>query len=108
MKIDHSLSLSIDLAKEYIVKIAIVEFPFLALPVINQMFTFIVDKVLSRVENEGQLLISFSEINNRNNAQKEEYEASLKKLSEAKTQEEKNEALRVAKSRLRDLIKFPT
>jgi glycyl-tRNA synthetase beta subunit len=100
------LSLSIDLAKEYIVKIAVIEFPFLALPVVNQLFNFFVDRLLSRIEAEGILHLQFNAIDEENEKKLEEYNKALKNLEDAKSEEEKNEALKEAKSRLGDLIKF--
>jgi glycyl-tRNA synthetase beta subunit len=100
------LSLSIDLAKEYIVKIAMLEFPFLALPVVNHVFSFFVDRILARIEAEGQLHLQFRAIDQENERKLEDYNEAIKKLDNAQTEEEKNEALKEAKSRLGDLISF--
>lgn len=104
-------SVGVDLMGEYLVKLAIVEFPPLGLPVVRQLFSFIVKRIISRAKDEGELMISFAFIDKEIGEKKELYSEAVTKLKEVlesdTTEEKKNEALEETKKRLRDLIRFP-
>lgn len=104
-------SVGVDLMGEYLVKLAIVEFPPLGLPVVRQLFSFIVKRIISRAKDEGELMISFAFIDKEIGEKKELYNEAVTKLKEVlesdTTEEKKNEALEETKKRLRDLIRFP-
>jgi hypothetical protein len=107
----QKFSVGIDLMGEYLVKLAIIEFPFLSLPVLKQIFSFIVKRIISRTKDEGELMISFAFIDKEIGEKKEIYNEAVTKLKEVlesnTTEEKKDEALEETKKRLRDLIRFP-
>ena len=107
----ETFSATVEVMGEYIIKIALVEFPWLNLPVVRQVFSFVLKRIISRVSAEGQLAISFSFTDREIAAKKEKYEEAVDTLKEAinsnATQEKKNEAIEETKKRLRDLIRFP-
>lgn len=85
--------------------------PFLNLPVINQIFVFIVTKVAGVLYDEMSRYVKFTLIDIRTNAEKEAYEkavAELKVVHDApqKTPEEIARAKEKFKSTLRDLIRI--
>jgi hypothetical protein len=107
----ESFSFAVETASEYLVKLAIIEFPVLGIPIIKQIFTFIVMRIISRAKNEGELMISFAFIDKEVNHKKELYAEAVTKLKEVMKseidEEKKNEALEETRKRLRDLIRFP-
>lgn len=50
---------STDVMGEILTSYAIAQFPFLGLPIIKQIFTHIVSKMMNRADKEGTLKISF-------------------------------------------------
>lgn len=107
----EKFSFAIDLLGDYFIRLSIVEFPFLGLPVIYQIYSYIVKKIVSRIEKEGELKISFAFIDRDVSIRKEEYNLAIEELKQVinseTSQEIKNEALNNAKNRIRDLIRFP-
>jgi hypothetical protein len=107
----QKFSVTVDLAGEYLVKLAIAEFPFLALPVVKQSFSYLVKKIISKSQEEGQLMISFVFIDKEVAHKNTLYVEAVTKLKEVLDsdipEEKKNEALEETKKRLRDLIRFP-
>ena len=107
----QTFSMTVDLAGEYLVKLAIVEFPFLALPIVKQTFSYLVKKIISKSQEEGQLMISFVFIDREVAHKNSMYVEAVTKLKEVLEsdipEEKKNEALEETKKRLRDLIRFP-
>ena len=107
----QTFSMTVDLAGEYLVKLAIVEFPFLALPVIKQTFSYLVKKIISKSQEEGQLMISFVFIDREAAHKNSMYVEAVTKLKEVLESDipegKKNDALEETKKRLRDLIRFP-
>jgi|688.fasta_scaffold1874718_2 hypothetical protein len=107
----ETFSMTVDVTSEYLIKIAILQFPFLAIPVVKQIFSFIVKNVISKVESEGVLQISFTYIDIETNEKKDAYVVAVNNLKEIlasdKTVEEKNEAIQETKKRLRTLIRMP-
>jgi hypothetical protein len=107
----QSFSVTVDLAGEYLVKLAIAEFPFLAFPIIKQTFSYLVKKIISKSQEEGQLMISFVFIDKEVAHKNTLYVEAVTKLKEVLEsdipEEKKNEALEETKKRLRDLIRFP-
>ena len=110
-KLEEGFGVAVDLSAEYIIKIALVEFPFLNIPVINQLFTFMVKRILSKIKAEGQLLIGFKLIDNEVEVQKDEYNHALEELNKVlsgpHTEEQKHEAIKQTKDKLRNLVRFP-
>jgi hypothetical protein len=107
----QTFSVSVELAGEYLVNLAIVEIPLLGLPVVKQIFSYIVKKIVARSENEGELWIAFKFIDKESKEKNEQYKDAIKDLEEVlasnPTEEKKNEALEETKKRLRNLIRFP-
>jgi len=105
-------SSAVEKISDYFITMAIVEFPFLALPVIKQMFSFIVKRVISKIQGEGKLFISFSFIDKEVEKQMEEYKRAITELRDIVESatiisgERKNEALNKAKEKLRNLIRM--
>ena len=106
-----SFSATIEVMGEYFIKIAIVEFPWIGLPVVKQLFGYVIKSILSKVQNEGELAISFAFIDREIDNKRELYQEAVTKLKEVLEtdvpEEKKNEALEETKKRLRDLIRFP-
>ena len=104
------VSFTANILKEYILKISFIEFPFLNLPIIKQVYSFIITRIIAKLEIEGKLYIDFKKIDNEVSIQDNEYNQAIKNLKEVlnsnKTEEEKNEYLQEAKKRLRDLIRM--
>lgn len=107
----ETFSISVDLAGEYLMGLAIVEFPFLGLPLVKQIFSYIVKKIISRSEREGELMISFRFIDKETKEKHNKYQEVMKEFKQVMnsnpTEEKKNEAIEETKKRLRDLIRFP-
>lgn len=107
----NALSFGTDILVDYFIWLSIVEFPFLGLPVVREMYSYIVRKVMTRFKNEGELHISFAFIDKDVSIKKEEYKIAITQLKEvinsAATEEQKNDALKEAKNRIRNLIRFP-
>ncbi len=106
-----TFSASIEVMGEYFIKIAIVELPWIGLPVIKQVFSYVIKSILSKVHDEGQIAISFAFIDREIDNKRELYQEAVTKLKEVLEtdvpEDKKNEALEETKKRLRDLIRFP-
>jgi hypothetical protein len=105
-------SVLVETMGDYFVKLAILQFPFLGLPVVKQAFGFIVKKVFSKIQSEGELIIAFKFIDQEREQSRIQYDTAIEELkevlaSQTTTQEQKDEALKVAKEKLRNLIRFP-
>lgn len=111
IELQDSLSAGMSVLEEYIVRIAIAQVPFLGLPIIKQIFAYILSKVLEKVEGEGQLLISFKMIDVEIDKEVKEYKDAIESLKVANTtgvsDEERQLALKLAKDKLRALIRMP-
>jgi hypothetical protein len=94
----------VNLIKNYIVQIALIQFPFLNLPGIKQIFTYMLGRILDKIETEGSIFISFSLIDDNVNKQVKEYEEALERFKKGEINESN---LDEVKNKLRDLIKFP-
>jgi hypothetical protein len=94
----------VNLIKNYIVQIALIQFPFLNLPGIKQIFTYMLGRILDKIETEGEIFISFSLIDDNVNKQVKEYEEALERFKKGEINESN---LDEVKNKLRDLIKFP-
>lgn len=108
--IPEQFDLMADIASDYIIKIAIIQFPFLALPFIKQVFTIVMKKVLNIAKNEGKIMITFKLIDLETEEEKNEYERAinnLRNLPHDAPKEVKDEAIKNAKDRLSRLIRFP-
>jgi hypothetical protein len=100
------------LAAKYLIALGIAEVPFLGLPIIKQIFTFIVNRIIGKASNEGELMISFKFIDNDKDERNGQYKEALKEWRQVATnstisQEEKNAKLEEARKRMGDLIRFP-
>lgn len=111
-KVDQVLDVVSDVTSEYIIKLSIVEFPFLGLPIIKQMYSYIIQKVVGKIKDEEQLFITFAIIDSDVQGRKKEYDTAVDNLKEVLqspvSEERKNEALEETKKRLRNLIRFPS
>jgi hypothetical protein len=94
----------VNLIKNYIVQIALIQFPFLNLPGLKQIFTYMLGRILDKIETEGEIFISFSLIDDNVNKQVKEYEEALERFKKGEINESN---LDEVKNKLRDLIKFP-
>ena len=94
----------VNLIKNYIIQIALIQFPFLNLPGIKQIFTYMLGRILDKIETEGEIFISFSLIDDNVNKQVKEYEEALERFKKGEINESN---LDEVKNKLRDLIKFP-
>ena len=107
----EKFSLLIDLQGEYLIALAIAQFPFLGLPVVKQVMSYAIKKILARVEDEGELKIAFHFIDKETGEKKDEYVKSMEQYKEVlktnPTQEQKNVAREEAKKRLATLIRYP-
>jgi hypothetical protein len=107
----ETFSISVELAGEYLIGLAILEMPFLGLPIVKQIFSYIVKKIISRSEREGELMISFRFIDKETKEKHQKYQEAIKEFKEVMnnnpTEEKKNEAIEETKKRLRNLIRFP-
>lgn len=107
----NALSFGAELLGDYFIRLSIIEFPFLGLPIVREVYSHIVRKVITRFKNEGELYISFAFIDKDISIKKEEYKIALNQLEEVMksdaTKEKKDEALQEAKDRIRNLIRFP-
>jgi translation initiation factor 2 beta subunit (eIF-2beta)/eIF-5 len=106
----EAFSTTTSLASEYAMEIAMTEFPFLRLPVIRQIFTFIINRIVSKIQNEGKLAISFNFTNNEISQQLSKYNEAIEKLKKAdeiNNPEMKEAIINDAKDTLRNLIRFP-
>jgi hypothetical protein len=107
----ETFSATVEVMGEYFIKLAIIEFPWLNIPVVKQVFSFVVKKVLAKIRSEGELVISFAFIDKETEGRRVLYEEAVDKLKQvlesSPTQEKKDEALEETKKRLRALIRFP-
>jgi hypothetical protein len=94
----------VNLIKNYIIQIALIQFPFLNLPGIKQIFTYMLGRILDKIETEGKIFISFSLIDANVNKQVKEYEEALERFKKGEINESN---LDEVKNKLRDLVKFP-
>jgi hypothetical protein len=106
-----TFEMAVDTAGDYFVRAAIVRFPFLGLPIIKQIFTFIIKNTISKIESEGELMIRFKFIDKDVDERNHEYTKVINELKQINengaTEDEKRIALQNAKDRLRNLIRFP-
>jgi hypothetical protein len=106
-----SFSASIEMMSEYIIDITLIEFPWLNIPVVKQIFKFVIKRVLSRINQEGQLSISFSFTDAERADKRKKYEAAIEELKSVTesdaSPEKKKEALQETKNKMRELIRFP-
>lgn len=107
----EAFSVTLEVTGEYLLKIAFIEFPWLNIPVVKQIFSYVIKKMLSKIQSEGELMISFSFIDSETEVKRKKYEDSINQLksvlSSDLTQEKKDEVIEETKKRLRDLIRFP-
>jgi len=90
--------------KNYIIQIALIQFPFLNLPGLKQIFTYMLGRILDKIKTEGEIFIYFSLIDDNVNKQVKEYEEALERFKKGEINESN---LDEVKNKLRDLIKFP-
>ncbi len=100
------------LAAKYLIALGIAEFPLLGLPIIKQIFTFGVNRIVGKVETEGELKISFKFIDDDKDERNGSYKEALKEWDKVHTdpaisQEKKDEALKQTRERMGNLIRFP-
>ena len=100
-----------DLAGEYFIRVASAQFPILNVPVIKQVFGFMIKNILARIDKEGELLIKFHFIDQEAGERRDAYNEEIKKLKELQqngvSDEERKIALEAARNRMRNLIRFP-
>lgn len=110
-KTEEVITVIADITTDYIVKLSILEFPFLGLPIVKQTYSYIIQKIVGRIKSEGELFITFAMIDSDADQRRQVYTEAIEKLKEVldvpTTEEAKNEALEETKKRLRDLIRFP-
>lgn len=108
MKNLKGIELTFDMIEKYIISISLVQFPFLGLPVIKQIYTAIIKKVLSTIEDEGKLYIQFKLIDIDIKKKEKEFSESVNKLKkgEISDETEKKKLLNEVKTKLSDLINF--
>lgn len=113
IKAKETLSLFSDRLEQYILTLSFIEFPFLALPVIKQIYSAIISRIIKLLENEGKIHIDFIAIDAEISSQKEQYNKTIIELKEVlasntMSEEAKHEYLQEAKKKLRDIIRMST
>lgn len=107
----EKFSFAIDILGDYFIRLSVVQFPFLGLPLIYQLYSYVVKKIVTRIEKEGELKISFAFIDKEISVRKEEYNIAIDELKKVLTSdsslETKNDALIKTKNTIRDLVRFP-
>jgi len=86
--------------------------PFLKLPIINQLFCYVINKMAGKVSGEGELHISFKFIDDDGAERNGQYKDSLERLNQVEadptaTQEQKDEALNETIQHMGNAIRFP-
>lgn len=105
-----SQSIIKDLAFDVIVKAAIgksiAAFPFLGLPIIRNIYAFIVEKIASQLFETLETHIEFKDIEVTEKLKVRAHSAALYKVHNAKTEEEKKAAENEYRKTFANLIRF--
>lgn len=87
-------SILIKTQTELVVNLLCLQFPFLKLPIINQIFTFFVNKGVSVLVEQGELALYIAHLEKLKSDQAQALKDSIKEHEEAKTDEERERAYR--------------
>lgn len=94
-----------DLIVKAIIAKAVAKLPFLALPILNPIFSFVVTKIASELFKELSKRISFEIIHFKTQAERKAYEQALVALRNA-PDEDKDQKLSDVRASLRELIRL--